>query len=83
MKGKRIDLIFGVSSVSLTLLVFIVSSIIGGKGIILNNIVWALLIIILVTAVLIILNLTFKVLEDISKSIEEISRGDLTKKIKT
>ncbi|BAH06717.1 methyl-accepting chemotaxis protein [Clostridium kluyveri] len=83
MKGRKIDLIFGVSSVFLTLLVFIVSSIIGGKGIILNNIVWVLLIIILVTAVVIILNLTLKSLEDINKSTEEISRGDLTKKIKT
>lgn len=80
MKGKRIGLIFGVSSIFLTLLVFIVSSIIGGKGIILNNIVWVLLIIILVTSVLIILNLTLKSLEDINKSIEEISQGDLTKK---
>ncbi|MFL0195256.1 methyl-accepting chemotaxis protein [Clostridium sp. WILCCON 0269] len=82
MENKKIGAIFGTISVFLTAVVFIVSTIVGGRGIILNNIIWVLAIIILVTTILTMLKLNLKSLSDIDKSIKEISQGDLTKKIK-
>lgn len=72
---------FGIISVLLTAAVFVISIVIWGRNIILNSVVWILLVVLLVTAAIIILNLTFKVLEGIIISIGEISGGDLTKKI--